>query len=212
MSETIDKYCPVRRWQRRKDARPAEIISAALDLFVDRGFAATRLDEVAKHAGVSKGTIYLYFNSKEALFRSVVQELVLPELDRFEVLISEHRGSAEDLLRILVRRWWENIGESRLSGIPKMVVAEAGNFPELARFFVEEVVYRGRGLFVRVLEMGVANQEFRPCNLNYAVRALSAPLVFAAIWKHSLLKYDKEPYDVQDYLDTHVDIFLRGLR
>jgi len=129
------------RWHRRKDERPAEIVSAALNLFVERGFMATKLDDVAKQAGVSKGTVYLYFQNKEDLFRAVVQEMVLPEIERIEKVISSHRGSAEDLLRRLVKQWWQNVGESRLSGIPKLIIAEAGNFPGLAQFFVEKVVF-----------------------------------------------------------------------
>ena len=187
-------------------------MNAALSLFVERGFMATKLDDVAKQAGVSKGTVYLYFQNKEDLFRAVVQEMVLPEIERIEKVISSHQGSAEDLLRRLVKQWWQNVGESRLSGIPKLVIAEAGNFPGLAQYFVEKVVLRGRRLFINVIEKGVDSGEFKPCNANYAARALVAPLVFAAIWKHSLSAYDKDPYNVQEYLDTHVSIFLAGLR
>lgn len=212
MAENSSDSTNQQRWHRRKDERPGEIVSAALSLFVERGFSATKLDDVAKQAGVSKGTLYLYFESKEALFRAVVQELVLPEIERIEKVINSHQGSAEDLLRHLVKQWWQNVGESRLSGIPKLIIAEAGNFPELAQFFVEEVVLRGRHLFSNVIEKGIDSGEFKPCNTSYAARALIAPLVFAAIWKHSLSSYDKEPYNVQEYLDTHISIFLAGLR
>ncbi|MDH5649796.1 MAG: TetR/AcrR family transcriptional regulator, partial [Gammaproteobacteria bacterium] len=189
-----------------------EIVDAALTLFVERGFAATRLDEVAREAGISKGTLYLYFKNKEDLFRAVVQELVLPELDKAEKMIDSHDGSAEALLRQLVKEWWRNVGESRLSGIPKLIISEAGNFPELARFFVDAVVLRGRHLFVRVIEKGIATKEFRRCDVFYTARALTAPLVFSVIWKHSLAGYDKESYDANKFIDAHLEMFINGLR
>lgn len=200
-----------RRWQRRKAERPSEIVEAALDLFVERGFNATRLDDVAQRAGVSKGTVYLYFESKEALFRAVVQDIVVPELARFEVLVRQHRGATTPLVRDLVHHWWRAVGETRLSGIVKLMTAEAGNFPELARFFVDNVVRRGRRLFARVLRRGVASGEFRACNLNYAVRVLLAPLVFAVIYDRSLRPYDRDPYRAESFIDAHLDVFLGGI-
>jgi AcrR family transcriptional regulator len=200
-----------RRWQRRKAERPSELVHAALDLFVERGYTATRLDDVARCAGVSKATVYLYFESKEALFRAVVRDIVVPELARFEDLVRRHRGPTAPLVRELVHRWWRSVGETRLSGIVKLMTAEAGNFPELARFFVDNVVRRARRLFAGVLRRGVARGEFRQCNLNYAVRVLLAPLVFAVIYDRSLRPYDRDPYRAQVFVDTHLEMFLRGI-
>jgi len=199
------------RWQRRKSARPGEIVAAALELFVERGFSTTKLDDVAHHAGVSKGTVYRYFESKEALFRAVVREMVLPEVVRVEQRVQTHTGNSQELLRQVVHNWWDTVGESHLCGIPKLVIAEAGNFPELARFFVEQVVHRVRRIFAHILERGIARGEFRSCDVNYTTRVLMAPMVFAAIWQHSLCPYDEEPYDVHRYIETHLDIFLNGL-
>src|SRR5207247_9381339 len=134
------------RWRRRKNARPEEIISAALEVFADRGFAATKLEDVARHAGVTKGTIYLYFENKEALFKAMVRETIVPAIAQGEQTVAEHRGSAADLLRRLLLGWWDLIGETSLSGIPKLMMAEAANFPELARFYYDEVVRGGQRL------------------------------------------------------------------
>jgi AcrR family transcriptional regulator len=200
------------RWRRRKEARPTELIAAALELFVERGYSATRLDDVARSAGVSKGTVYLYFENKEALFRAVVQEMVLPELARVENLVKSFTGSTEELLRRLMHDWWSRVGETQLCGIPKLMISEAGNFPEVARFFVEQAVHRARRLFAQILERGIASGEFHSLDVRYAVRVLVAPMVFAAIWQRSLLPYDSEEYDVHRYLDTHLDSFLNGVR
>ena len=120
------------RWRRRKASRPGEIIEAALDLFVVNGFSATRLEEVAKLAGVSKGTVYLYFDSKEDLFRAVVQQIIIPEIEKAEQKATEFKGSQRELLTLLILNWWNVIGKTRLAGIPKLMISEAANFPELA--------------------------------------------------------------------------------
>ncbi len=202
---------PKPRWQRRKQARPGEIEAAALDLFVERGFTATKLEDVARRAGVTKGTMYLYFDSKEALFKAVIRGAVVPLLERGEQLIEAHRGSARELLRDFIRGWWQSIGESRVSGLPKLIIAEASNFPELARFYHDEVVARGRRLLGRVIERGVASGEFRAVDTPYALRVLGFSVIFAAIWKHSMGACEVEPFDFERYLDAHIDLALNGL-
>jgi len=199
------------RWQRRKAERPGEIIEAALELFVAKGFMATRLDEVAQRAGVSKGTLYLYFENKEALFKAVVETLVMPEIERTEQQIQAHDGSASELISQLVTQWWESVGESHLCGLPKLIISEAGNFPELAAFYVENVIGRVRRVIAELIQRGIAEGEFRACDPAYAARLLLAPMVFATIYQHSLLPYDSEPFEVPTYLENHIDIFLHGL-
>jgi len=122
------------RWERRKDARPGELAAAALELFVERGFAATRLDDVAKRAGVSKGTLYLYFDSKDDLFKAVVREGIVSRIVEFEDRMRAYEGSSADLMTLLVKTWWQKIGSTKLAGITKLMMSEAANFQELARF------------------------------------------------------------------------------
>jgi AcrR family transcriptional regulator len=199
------------RWQRRKEARPGEIVSAALDLFVERGFAVTKLDDVARRAGVTKGTMYLYFDSKEALFKAVVREAVVPTIERGEQLIAGHQGSARELLAELIRGWWAVIGDSRVSGLPKLMVSEAANFPELARFYHEEVVLRGRQVFSRALERGIASGEFRKVDVLYALRSIVFAIMFAAVWKHSIACHEAETFDFERFINSHIDVVLRGI-
>jgi len=199
------------RWQRRKAARPNEIRDAALALFVEKGFAATRMDEVARRAGVSKGTVYLYFENKEALLRSVVEDLVEPALAQAEAQVADYDGSARELVRALITQWWSVVGEGPLSGLPKLMVAEAGNFPELARYFSERVVKRARRLFRRALELGVAQGEFRPLDVDTTARLAMAPLVYASIWRHSLACCGDEDFDPARLIEAHLDVFLTGI-
>ena len=198
------------RWRRRKEERPAEILAAALKMFSSKGFAVTKLDEVAKEAGVSKGTLYLYFESKEALFKAVVNEYVLPQIAKAEEDAEHYTGSIQDLMVKLLEQWRVNVLETELSGIPKMMVAEASNFPDLATFYLENVIKRTRHFVANLIKLGVERGEFRQCDSEYAARAFLAPMVFSSIWQHSLAPFD-DSYDINEYLNVHLDIFLRGL-
>ena len=212
MSALLKKSQLQPRWLRRKEARPSELLHAALSLFIERGFSATRLEDVASRAGVSKGTLYLYFVNKEELFKAVIRQGMVPFLQRAEHLIDNYRGSSRDLLKDITRGWWEAIGATPLGGIPKLVVSEAGNFPELARFYLKEVIHRGQRICARALQRGMDRGEFRKMNVNYALRITIAPIVLLLIWQYSLQPYERRRLNVQRYLDTHLDILLEGIR
>lgn len=199
------------RWERRKDARPQELLAAALDLFVERGYAATRLDDVAARAGVSKGTLYLYFENKEELFKAVVRENLVSVLDEAEDYIAHYRDTSTALLREFILGWWERIGETKLSGITKLMMAESGNFPDVARFYHEEVISRSHALITSMLERGVANGEFRLINTEHAKLVIVAPIVMLMMWKHSFNSFQIEPISAPDYLNCFIDLITRGL-
>lgn len=199
------------RWNRRKDARPAELITAALELFVTRGYTATRLEDVAAAAGVSKGTLYLYFDNKEELFKAVIRQGMVSTIEQGEVTAREFRGTSADLLRELVGTFAREILESPASGIPKLMMAEIGNFPELAQFYYREVLQRVRELFRGVIRRGVEHGEFEVREPEHALRMLMAVMVMASMWKHSWATCELEPVDYRAYLASSVDIFLAGL-
>jgi AcrR family transcriptional regulator len=201
------------RFERRKDARPGEIQDAALDLFVEKGFAATRLEDVAQRAGVSKGTVYLYFDSKDDLFKSVIRSGMVRAIEEAEKLVAGFEGSSADLLRQIYAGWWQNIGGTKLSGIPKLMISEAQNFPELARFYYDEVIQRGSRLVASAIERGVARAEFRRVNVDYTVRAMVSPLIMRAILEHSFLPCaGPEDFDVPAYFDHTLGLVIDGLR
>jgi len=199
------------RWRRRKNARPEEIISAALEVFADRGFAATKLEDVARRAGVTKGTIYLYFENKEALFKALIRQTIVPVLAQGEELAKSFTGSARELFERLVREYWRLVGETSLVGIPQLMMAEANNFPELARFYYEEVVTRGHRLMAGVLERGIRAGEFRPVNVAVATKLAMAPVMHAVIARKAFSACMPEGFDVGKYLDTHIDLYLHGI-
>ncbi len=209
---TTARPAPPRRWQRRKEARPQEILDAALSVFAEKGFAAARLEQVAKQAGVSKGTLYLYFDSKEALFEAVVRSAIVPRLVGAEELLTSHHGSASELLTELYRRFATVLADDRVAAIPKLVIAEAGNFPDLARFYLREVVSRTLKLIGAVLELGIANGEFRPMNTAHATRLVIAPVLFLALWRQSLGRYDTPALAGEAFLADALALLSDGLR
>jgi AcrR family transcriptional regulator len=210
MSTTLEiKSKP--RWERRKDARPQEVLAAALDIFVERGYAATRLDDVAARAGVSKGTLYLYFENKEELFKAVVRENLVPALNEAEDYVESYLGSSTDLLREFILAWWKRIGETKLSGITKLMMAESGNFPDVASFYHEEVISRGNALIIRVLERGMQSGEFRRIDKVHANLVIVSPVLMLMMWKHSFNALQPHPISTNEYLDCFLDLITRGL-
>ncbi len=199
------------RWHRRKEARPGEIVAAALEVFVERGFEATKLADVARKAGVTKGTVYLYFESKEALFKAVVRETIVPVIAQGEALARSFTGSARELVERLVREYWRLVGETALAGIPKLMMAEAATFPELTRFYYEEVVTRGHRLMASVIERGIKNGEFRPVNVMVAAKLAMSPLMHAVVARLAFASCMPEGFNVRAYLDTHIDLYLHGI-
>lgn len=200
------------RWARRKDARPQELLAAALDLFVERGFACTRLEDVARQAGVSKGTLYLYFTNKEDLFKAVVRENIIPTLGQAEETIATFTGSSADLFRGLMMNWWQRIGSSKVSGITKLMMAEAGNFPELAQFYHDEVISRSDAMIASVIQRGIDNQEFRIPNDIHSIRVLVAPVLMLMMWKHSIHPCQINAMTPEIYIERFIDICLGGIQ
>jgi AcrR family transcriptional regulator len=200
------------KYRRRKEARPEELVAAALELFADQGFAAARLRDVAKRAGVSKGTVYLYFKSKEALLRAAVRDSVLPILDVGDDLEVEAEGTSAELLRRILVGWLGEFDRRGVAGVPKLVMAEAGNFPELAQDYVAQVVQRSRRLFARILKRGIRDGEFRSdFDVKEAVHVLLAPVLYAQIHGASLGAIDPGTFDPESMIEMHVDFFLRAI-
>jgi AcrR family transcriptional regulator len=201
------------RWERRKDARPQELLAAALEQFVERGYAATRLEDVAKRAGVSKGTLYLYFANKEELFKAVVRDNIVATIGQAEQDAATFDGPSGELLGALLMKWWEEICATPLGGITKLMLAEGNNFPELAQFYNHEVVARGSSLFTRVLARGVERGEFRPLDPVIMTQVLIAPVIMLMMWTHSFMPTcDMPQIPPQEFMDAFITTTLRGLK
>lgn len=205
----MDPAAPARR-SRRKQARPGEITRAALACFARSGFAATRLEDVAAAAGISKGTIYLYFATKEELFQAVVREAVLPNLEAAEAELAQYQGPTSDVLRLLAERFLRVL-ETDVTAVPKLVLAESGNFPGIAQFYADTVLRRAAGLVQRILARGVERGEFRRIDPHTVLPLFGAPFVLLLLWKHSLARHTDLQLDARAVMATHLDLLLRGL-
>ena len=199
--------------QRRKEARPGELLDAALALFVEKGFAATRVEEVAARAGVSKGTLFLYFPSKEDLFKAVVRETIAGRFTEWNEELEHYGGSSAELVRYCMQSWWERIGMTAASGITKLVMSEAGTFPEIAAFYQQEVIGPGHDLLKRILQRGMDRGDFRPMELEYAVYSLLAPMIFLLMWKHSMAPCCPASQQIEPvaFIDSQVGLLLHGM-
>ena len=202
------------RWVRRKSARPSEILQAALDLFVERGYANTRAEDVAKKAGVSKGTVYLYFTDKESLFKAVIRENIVPLIAQFKTQTVESKATSEDLVRQFFESWWSLFGATKLSGLCKLIMSEAGNFPEVARFFHAEVIQPTHDLLIYLLQRGAHADEFRSVAVKPFAHLMISPLVMQAISAHSLWLCcpQEDLMNPEEMIAIHVDNILRSLR
>jgi TetR/AcrR family transcriptional regulator len=201
------------RRERRKQARPGELLEAALALFVEKGFAATRMEEVAVRAGVSKGTVFLYFPSKLDLFKAVVRENISGRFQEWNAGFDQYEGGSAELLRDAMLIWWQRVGATQASGISKLMLSEGGNFPEVAEFFRQEVVQPGQAILGRVIARGIARGEFRPVPIDHAVQGVISIMIFLALSKHTacLCTKDGMTLDPVAYLAEQADIVARGL-
>lgn len=200
------------RWRRRREARPTEITRAALEVFSRKGFAATRVQDIARQAGVSSGTIYLYFDGKEEVLKAAVRESMVAVLSRAEDAAVSHQGTGDELLRETLSAWFRSMVGDPASGVPKLMLAEAANFPGLARFYLDEVVDRARRNLRTMLDRGATAGEFRRLDPRFAIPLIIAPLVWFFLWQGSVGAFDDEHLDGEPYLEACIDLLLDGLR
>ncbi|MCI4428845.1 MAG: TetR/AcrR family transcriptional regulator [Burkholderiales bacterium] len=199
--------------QRRKEARPQELLDAALDLFVEKGFAATRSEEVAQRAGVSKGTLYLYYPSKEELLKEVIRHHMVNEIAQGIDVVEQFTGPTPELLILVYEQWWQRIGETRASGIMKLMMSEVRNFPEIAQFYVDEVIKPTHALLSLLLQRGIERGEFRRIDIAGVTHALVAPMLFLVMHKHSIGACGVgNSIDPRAFIAAQLDLVLNGLR
>ncbi len=199
------------KWRRRAEARPAEIVQAAYDVFSEKGFAAARLDDIAARAGVSKGALYLYFETKQDLFAAVVKDAVAPNIGAIEAFALGFAGRFEQLIRMMVPRVAELATHSNIGRVIKMVVGESGNFPEIARVWHDDVIAKGLGVLTRVIEQAQARGEVRAGDSRQHALSLIGPLLTAVIFRETFVPAGAKPFDIPALMQQHLDNVLPGL-
>jgi AcrR family transcriptional regulator len=199
------------RWRRRKDSRPQELLEAAFAVFVEKGFADARLEDIAVRAGVSKGTVYLYFDSKDAIFRAMIQQVADAKLEMVAHLVETHQGSFAALLRQLAGLMAAQISQPPLLHFPRLIIGESKRFPELAAFYLDMAITRARKILMRIIERGQDAGEFRNIPPRHAAHLFIAPMLFVPIYKSVFEPHDPETFDLQGHVAAHLDLYLRGL-
>ncbi|MFT3809764.1 MAG: TetR/AcrR family transcriptional regulator [Micropepsaceae bacterium] len=201
---------PATRWKRRAAARPDEILDAALDVFIEAGFDAARMDDIAAKAGISKAGVYLYFDSKEALLRALISREIAPIAAALAALAE---GGADDpvgTIRMLGTLAASRLANPRIFAVPRLMISISNRFPDIAVHYRTEVVERAKGALEMLIAAGIARGIFRRIDPEAAVRAVVGPLMFAALWRHAL--GGESTAAPEEIVTTHIDLLLNGLR
>jgi AcrR family transcriptional regulator len=199
------------KWQRRAEDRPREICAAALEVFAEKGFAAAKLDEIAKRAGVSKGTLYLYFKDKEQLFRAVVRNTVAPNVEKLRSGLIQTGMPFDQLVRLFLAKFVEMASKVPVGAVAKMVISESRNFPELAKVWHDEVVSKGLGTLTALIEMAQAEGEVRDGDARLHAFSLMGPMLMGVIYRETLEPVGGEPLDFGALAGQHAETVLSGL-
>jgi TetR/AcrR family transcriptional regulator len=200
---------PIRQRRRRKEARPAEIITAAMELWADRGFAATRLEDVARGAGVAKGTIYLYFPSKEALFEAAVEDRLVSVMDQAGQMAQAFTGTTDQLLRQFISVVYTQIHEQKLAVLLKVLISEGHRFPRLTSFYQDAAIHRVSGMIGAILSRGAARGEIRTGLETLDARLIFAPALVSGLW--GMVFTGGREIDRERFMQAHLDLLLNGL-
>jgi AcrR family transcriptional regulator len=208
MSEILEARTETRR--RRKAERPQEILEAAFVEFSRNGYAMTTLDQIAEHAGVTKGTIYVYFENKEHLFISMVREVTKATLDTVHEMLETHEGSTADLLRAQFSFIYQHIVEDRRRReVLRMLIAEAPRFPELADRYHQEILRPCLDMLRQAIQRGMDRGEFRNSAIIDLPQIVIAPIALVDLW---MMMFDtRQPLDLKAYFNAHLDLVLNGL-
>lgn len=199
------------RWQRRAEDRPREICAAALDTFAEKGFAAARLDEIARRAGVSKGTLYLYFHNKEDLFRAVVRDTVAPNVEVVRGMVEGVDLPFDEIVRMLLPRFVALTRNVRVGAVAKMVIGESRNFPELAKVWHDEVVTKVLGMLGALIQRAQERGEVRSGDPRLHAMSLMGAMLMGLLWHETLEPVGGEPIDLDALARQHAETVLGGL-
>jgi AcrR family transcriptional regulator len=200
---------PEPRFRRRKEDRPQEITEAAFEAFAEKGYSATRVDEVAKRAGVSKGLLYLYFKTKEDLFKAVIRSFVVPKIDELTTIIDNSELSSEEFLRGPFLDFVKTLPGSPISILIRLMISEGPKHPDLLDFYWENVVSRGLGALNIIVKRGVENGEFKHSCVDEFPHLFVMPVVFSVLFK---LLFEKQCPDTDKLIEAQVGLLIDHMK
>ena len=198
------------KWTRKPKARPEEVLEAALDLFARNGFAATRMEDIAQAAGLSKAAIYLYFPSKDDVFKALIETRIVKLRSDIVGVARAMKDDPIAGLRQVVRLWAASNADSRMVAIPRIVLSESARFPELAEFYHRVIISQTQSVLIELLEAGVAQGIFRAINAKVAARALVAPMLFEMLRRQAFVG-DGDDMSLSQLSEIFFDLFVSGI-
>jgi AcrR family transcriptional regulator len=195
--------------KRRKEARPSEILEAGFYEFAEKGFDGTRLDKVAARAGVAKGTIYLYFSSKEELFEAAVRSRIIPVVGYLESLVDMSQEPTKQLLKMMFEMMYQKLSDPDVRTIIKIIIAEGDRFPELTEFYYNEFISKIVTILEKIIDRGVQRGELQISPATKLPQVLIAPAIMAAIWQITFSPY--KAISLNQFLEAHIDLMMNGI-
>jgi len=197
------------KYQRRKEDRPQEIADAAFKMFAEKGYAATRIDDVAKRAGVSKGLTYLYYKTKEDLFKAVVRNVVVRRVDSLIGNVESTELSSEEFLRGPLLDFMKKVPGSPIAIVIRLLISEGPRHPDLVNYYYENVVARGLGAIRQFVARGVERGEFRREALDHQPHLFLAPMMLSMIWR---LVFTDKPLDTDQLMESQIELLLAEMK
>jgi len=197
------------KYQRRKEDRPQEITEAAFEIFAEKGYAAARVEEVAQRAGVSKGLTYLYFKTKEELFKAVVKSVVVRRVDALVEAVDTTELSSEEFIRGPLLEFMKHVPGSPIAVVIKLLISEGARHPDLVDYYWESVVSKGLTAISGFIDRGVERGEFRRTAVNDLPQVMLAPMMLSMIWR---LIFAKRELDTDKLMETQIDMLLAWIK
>ena len=201
----------VTKFRRRAEARPDEVLDAALDLFIEQGFAATRVEDIAKRAGLSKGAVYLYFPSKEAILEGLVRRALVPIATQALGFVESYEGDPRPVITMLLKMLAGRINEPRVLAIPKLIFREAAGFPELAQMYRREIIDKVMPALEGLIRNGVDQGYLRQVDPGLTIRSIIGPLVLHVALAEIFGIVPPDGLAIDRLIDNHLTILFDGL-
>jgi AcrR family transcriptional regulator len=197
------------RFQRRKEDRPQEITEAAFEVFAEKGYSGARVEEVARRAGVSKGLLYLYFKTKEELFKAVVKSVVVRRVDALLAAVEQTELSSEAFIRGPLLEFMKGVPGSPVAIVIKLLIAEGRRHPDLVDYYWDNVVSKGLKAISGFIERGIERGEFRRTAVSEIPQVVLAPMMLSMIWR---LVFTKRELDTDKLMETQIDMILAWIK
>ena len=197
------------RFQRRKEDRPQEITEAAFEVFAEKGYARARVQEVAARAGVSKGLLYLYFETKQALFKAVIRSVVIRRIDALLVAVENTELSSEAFMRGPLIDFMKTVPGSPVAVVIRLLIAEGQRHPDLVDYYWDNVVAKGLAALTSIVERGVKRGEFHDTDVTRLPQLVLAPVMVSVIWR---ILFARHELDTDRLIETQIDMLLAYIK